>query len=43
MTNKKRKKLKTNNKKIKNLNGEYLPNHHYITKNSFNMKKINEN
>lgn len=30
-------------KKIKILNGEYLPNHHYLTKNSFNLKKINEN
>jgi len=30
-------------KKIKILNGEYLPNHHYFTKNSFNLKKVNEN
>jgi len=30
-------------KNIKKLNGEYLPNHHYLTKNSFNMTKINEN
>lgn len=29
--------------KIKNLNGEYGFNHHYLTKNSFNMKKVNEN
>lgn len=30
-------------KKIKTLNGEYLPNNHYLTKNSFDMKLINEN
>lgn len=30
-------------KKIKILNGEYLANHHYATKNSFNLKKVNEN
>ena len=29
--------------KIKILNNEYLPNHHYLTKNSFNFKKVNEN
>jgi hypothetical protein len=29
--------------KLKILNGEYLPNHHYLTKNSFDIKKINEN
>jgi hypothetical protein len=27
---------------IKILNAEYLPNHHYLTKNSFDLKKINE-
>ncbi len=30
-------------KKIKMLNGEYLPNHNYITKKSFHIKKVNEN
>jgi hypothetical protein len=30
-------------KKIKILNGEYTPNHHYFTKGSFDLKKINEN
>lgn len=30
-------------KKIKTLNYEYLPNHHYLTKNSFNFKRVNEN
>lgn len=29
--------------KIKSLNGEYSPNHHYLLKNSFNIKKIHEN
>jgi len=29
-------------KKIKTLNGEYINNHHYFTKNSFNLKKIND-
>lgn len=29
--------------KVKNLNGEYGINHHYLTKNSFNMKKVNNN
>lgn len=30
-------------KKIKILNGEYTPNHHYLTKGCFDLKKINEN